>query len=234
MALRFYKTNYSHSIILNMNPFDYSQILIISALWGGFFLIHSFTASLTFKHWVASHFKTAMPAYRLIFNMLSGLLIVPILLLSYLWRSEPLWHWSPALYWITLTITAGTIVALYLSLRYYDMAEFMGTRQWRERNVQVEDQEQFVIGEFHRFVRHPWYTMAIILIWCRELDPIMLTSAVMLTLYFIVGSRLEERKLVQYHGEVYSQYSRRVPGLIPRPWRYLTSAGAEELLTKCR
>ncbi len=217
-----------------MNTELYNQIIIISLLWIGFFIIHSFTASLTLKRWIANHFKTLMSAYRLGFNLLSGVLIIPILLLSYSWRSEPLWHWSPLLFWITSGITAITIIAFYFSIRYYDMAEFMGTRQWRERNTQVEDQEQFVIGSFHRYVRHPWYTMGMILIWCRELDPIMLTNAIMLSLYFIIGSRLEERKLVQYHGEIYAQYSKRVPGLIPRPWRYLTKREANELLKRGR
>ncbi len=217
-----------------MNTELYNQIIIISLLWIGFFIIHSVTASLTLKRWIASHFNTLMPAYRLGFNLLSGVLIIPILLLSYSWRSEPLWHWSPPLFWITSGITAITIIALYFSLRYYDMPEFMGTRQWRERNSQVEDQEQFVIGVFHRYVRHPWYTMGITLIWCRELDPIMLTNAIMLTLYFIIGSRLEERKLVQYHGKVYADYSKCVPGLIPRPWRYLTKVEADELLMRAR
>ena len=217
-----------------MNTELYNQIIIISLLWIGFFIIHSFTASLTLKRWIANHFKTLMPAYRLGFNLFSGVLIIPILLLSYSWRSEPLWHWSPPLFWITSGITAITIIALYFSLRYYDMPEFMGTRQWRERNSQIEDQEQFVIGAFHRYVRHPWYTMGITLIWCRELDPIMLTNAIMLTLYFIIGSRLEERKLVQYHGKVYADYSKCVPGLIPRPWRYLTKVEADELLMRAR
>lgn len=211
---------------------DPTQIITIGLLWIGYFLIHSLTASLTLKRWVANHFGTLMPAYRLTFNFLSTVLLIPILLLSYNWRSEPLWHWSPLLFWLTLIITLITIIAFFISTRYYDMAEFMGTRQWRERNDQVEDQEQFVIGKFHRFVRHPWYTMAIIIIWCREMDPIMLTNAIMITLYLIIGSRLEERKLVQYHGEVYKHYCHHVPGLIPRPWRYLSSSEARKLMSQ--
>jgi len=215
-----------------MNTIDYSQILTIVSLWCGFFTIHSFTASLTLKQWVANHFIGVMPAYRLLFNGLSALLLVPILLLSYLWRSEPLWHWNTPLFWITTLISVITAIAFVISIRYYDMSEFIGSRQWRERISAVEDQEQFVIGDFHRYVRHPWYTMAIIIIWCRELDPIMLTSATMITLYFIIGSRLEERKLIQYHGEIYHHYQQLVPGLIPRPWRYLTRLEAVELINK--
>ena len=211
---------------------DSFQIMTIASLWLGYFLIHSVTASLNLKKWVASHYSQFMPAYRLAFNIFSTILIMPILWLSFSWSSEPLWRWSPAIFWFLQFISLLTVVAFYFSLRYYDMAEFMGTKQLSEHNTAVEDQEQFVIGEFHRFVRHPWYTMGIIIIWCRELDPVMLTSAVMLTLYFIVGSRLEERKLLQYHGDVYRQYIDRVPGLIPRPWRYLSRVQVKELLNK--
>lgn len=213
-----------------MSTIDHSHIITIVSLWGGFFAIHSFTASLTLKQWVANHFSGMMPAYRLIFNGLSTLLLIPILVLSYYWRSEPLWHWNTPLLWLTTLISVLTAIAFIISIRYYDMSEFMGTRQWRERISSVEDQEKFVIGDFHRYVRHPWYTMGIIIIWCRELDPIMLTNAIMITLYFIIGSRLEERKLIQYHGEIYQRYQQHVPGLIPRPWKYLSRSEAEVLI----
>jgi protein-S-isoprenylcysteine O-methyltransferase Ste14 len=213
-----------------MHMSDYSQIVTIISLWCGFFVIHSVTASLTLKQWVARNFNHLMPAYRLAFNALSALLLVPLLLLSYLWRSEPLWHWSPPLFWITTVITVLTIIAFIISIRYYDMSEFLGTHQWQRRIAAVEDQEQFVIGDFHRFVRHPWYSMAIILIWCREMDPIMLANAIMLTIYFIIGSRLEEKKLIHYHGKIYQHYQQKVPGLLPLPWKYLSKAEAESLI----
>ncbi|MDH3354276.1 MAG: hypothetical protein OEL79_03545 [Chromatiales bacterium] len=209
---------------------DYTQITVIVALWCGFFALHSLTASLTLKHWVANHYAGIMPAYRLIFNGLSTLLLIPLLLLSYSWRSEPLWQWNPPLFWITSLISAITVIAFIISIRYYDMSEFFGTRQWRKKVDAVEDQENFVIGDFHRYVRHPWYSMGIILIWCRELDLIMLTNAIMITLYFIIGSRLEERKLVQYHGKIYHRYQQKVPGLMPRPWKFLTRLEADELI----
>ncbi len=41
----------------------------------------------------------------------------------------------------------------------------------------------------------------------RDMNATMLLSIVMMTLYFVIGSRLEERKLIRYHGEVYSRYS---------------------------
>lgn len=217
---------------LDMSPADIFHVTLVGVLWLAFFLLHSFTASLTLKYWVARRFAKLMPAYRLMFNLLSALLLLPILLLSYHWRGELLWQWGPAVGGLMSIIAVATLVAFLFSLRYYDMAAFMGLRQWRERNARAEDQEQFVIGEFHRFVRHPWYTMAIVLIWCREPDLMMLTNAILITAYFVVGSRLEERKLLHYHGEIYRRYRQRVPALLPRPWRYLSRAEARELLQR--
>jgi len=40
----------------------------------------------------------------------------------------------------------------------------------------------------------------------------------------------EEKKLIAYHGEIYEHYRRKVPGLIPTPWRYLSKSQAKALL----
>ena len=40
-------------------------------------------------------------------------------------------------------------------------------------------------------------------------------------------ARLEEKKLLVYHGDTYRRYMARVPGLIPLPWKSLTAAEAE-------
>ncbi len=209
-----------------------TQIFILFSLWLVYFVLHSVMASLRLKSWVARHFSTLMPAYRLMFNTLSAILLLPILWLSFRWQGEPLWHWSTPIWWLMMMISVATVIAFFISLRYYDMDEFMGFKQWREGIDAVEDQEHFVIGDFHRFVRHPWYSMGIILVWSRELDPIMLTNAVMITLYFVIGSLFEERKLLRYHGDVYRQYRQRVPALIPRPWRFLTRQQAADLLAQ--
>ena len=58
----------------------------------------------------------------------------------------------------------------------------------------------------------------------------MLVSSVMMTIYFIIGSRLEEEKLLIYHGEVYRTYMKRVPGLIPLPGKSLTAQEAAALV----
>ena len=58
----------------------------------------------------------------------------------------------------------------------------------------------------------------------------LLVSAAAITLYFVVGSRLEERKLIAQYGKRYRDYIARVPGLMPLPWKYLTAKEAEEMI----
>jgi protein-S-isoprenylcysteine O-methyltransferase Ste14 len=79
-------------------------------------------------------------------------------------------------------------------------------------------------------VRHPWYFFGLVLIWTRDMSVTMLLSSTLITLYFVVGSWLEEKKLLVYHGDIYRRYMARVPGLIPLPWKFLTAEEAEALL----
>ncbi len=77
-----------------------------------------------------------------------------------------------------------------------------------------------IVTGLYRWVRHPLYTAGLLLIW---LTPVMTTSILALnlslTLYIIVGSRLEERRLLAEFGQAYADYQAAVPGLIPRPPR---------------
>ena len=61
-----------------------------------------------------------------------------------------------------------------------------------------------------------------------------LLSSVMITVYFIIGSHLEEKKLLVYHGDTYRRYMARVPGLIPLPWKSLSAEEADRLARKTR
>ncbi len=205
------------------------QALVLSVIWLIYFLIHSLTASLVAKEWVAKRTPYLIPAYRLLFNLAALLLLLPPLALIYLWQGPWLWQWSGLLAWLANGLALLAIGGFFWSLKYYDGAEFLGLRQWRERENRLEDQERLHISPLHRYVRHPWYALGLVIIWSRDMDGAFLVSAIMMTLYFIIGSRWEERKLIIYHGDRYRTYRQRVPGLIPLPWRYLTREEAKQL-----
>lgn len=206
-----------------------TDALLLALCWLLYFLFHSFTASLWLKRHIANRYPQLMPAYRLLFNLFALLLLLPPVALMYNLRGEYLWNWTGYSAWLANSLALLAILGFLWSLRYYDGMEFFGLRQWRADVRTVEDQEALHISPLHRFVRHPWYALALVLIWTRDMDPAFLLTAVLASLYFIIGSRLEERKLIEYHGDAYRHYRERVPGLIPLPWSFLNREEAEEL-----
>jgi protein-S-isoprenylcysteine O-methyltransferase Ste14 len=205
------------------------HLALLVAAWLGYFVLHSLLASLAVKRWTAARRPDWMPLYRLGFNALAVLLVLPPLWLTLTGPGPVLIAWTGVGAWIANGLAIAAIAGVLWSLRWYDGAAFLGLRQWRERIGAVADREGFAISPLHRWVRHPWYSLSLVLIWTRDMDPSFLTSAVLLTGYFVVGSRLEERKLIAFHGERYRRYRELVPGLLPLPWRHLTAAQARAL-----
>jgi methanethiol S-methyltransferase len=210
-----------------MNPF---YLVLLALLWLAYFAFHSLFASLWLKSRIAGHLPRLMPWYRLIFNTLAVILLLPPVILMWWLKGEALWHFDGLWNGLRFALMGLAIAGFAWSLRYYDGREFIGLRQIAEGQRDIRDQERLHISPLHRFVRHPWYSLGLVLVWTQAMDPARLLSALLISGYLVVGSRLEERKLMVYHGERYRRYSARVPGLIPLPGRHLTREEAQSLL----
>jgi protein-S-isoprenylcysteine O-methyltransferase Ste14 len=208
-----------------------TNLLWLAALWAVYGLIHSLLASLTLKRLVARHWPGLMPVYRLGFNLVAVILLIPPMWLAWKTGGAPVLVWGD-FQWLAWTLSALAAAGFLWTLGDYDGAEFLGLRQWRAQEKRVEDQENFHLSPLHRFVRHPWYFLGLVLVWARDLNTAEIVTAAMITAYFVIGSRLEERKLLVYHGEVYRRYMAAVPGIFPLPWRWLSRAEADALTGK--
>jgi protein-S-isoprenylcysteine O-methyltransferase Ste14 len=199
-----------------------TELLAIAAAWLAYGLIHSFLASTGTKAWVARHLPEWLPAYRLLYNVLAVVLLLPPLWLTYHHPGEALWSWPV---WISWPAALLAVAGFLWTLRWYDMKAFLGLKQWRCRDA--AEREGFILSPLHRYVRHPWYSLGLLFIWTRDLNAAWLTTAAVVTLYLALGSRLEEDKLIALYGDAYRRYRARVPGLIPMPGRHL---GRDEAL----
>ncbi|MCW8841228.1 MAG: hypothetical protein OQL05_00505 [Gammaproteobacteria bacterium] len=206
--------------------------LLIASVFVAYFVLHSLTASLWLKQRVARCCPALLPYYRLSYNLLAVVLALPLLYLAWRYPGEPLWQWRGIGAYLANGIALIAAITLLYSLRLYDMGEFLGLRQARGKVHEIRDMEHFQISPFHRYVRHPWYFLILVIIWSRDIATNQLLIYTLVTLYLVIGSRLEERKLIAYHGEVYQAYRRRVAGLIPLPWKILSKAQAEALLAR--
>lgn len=204
------------------------RLTAIALAWLAYFALHSALAAPAARAWFARRWPQFMPGYRAAYNAFAVLSLLPVLWLVYASPGEALWQWRGAWGWLANGIALAALVCFYLSTRAYDMGEFLGLRQLRARAGGAG--QTFTLSVFHRYVRHPWYSFALALIWTRDMNAPHLVSAVAISLYLFIGSRLEERKLVAQYGEKYRSYMARVPGLIPLPWKHLGAAEAAELL----
>ncbi len=206
--------------------------LVIIIIFLSYFLLHSLMASIMVKKWIAQKWPAIMPWYRIIFNAMAVILTIPLLVIMVLYPGEALWQWHGIGFVITSGLALMAVAGFVISLRHYDLSEFWGTRQLKEHNTSVHDQESFHISPFHRYVRHPWYFFSLVIIWTRDVSTVQLLVYSLVSAYFIFGSRLEEHKLIAYHGIVYRKYQQKVAGIFPLPWKILSAKQAEDLLNE--
>ena len=205
---------------------DMGELITIALAWLAYGALHSFAASHRVKGWMARWYPSLLPAYRLAYNLIAAVLLLPPLALTWRFRGPVLWDVPAAMEW------AGALLAVAgfaVSLRWYDGATFLGLRQWQRRVGPDDEREAFTLSPLHRHVRHPWYALGLLFLWTRDMNAAWLVTAASLTLYLVVGSRLEENKLIALYGEAYRRYRRQVPAFLPWPGRSLSRRKAKAL-----
>jgi protein-S-isoprenylcysteine O-methyltransferase Ste14 len=206
------------------------DLLWLALGWVAYAILHSLLAALGVKAWVTRRWPAFAPYYRLAFNLQSVILVLPLVWATYAIPGDWLWRWTGIGAWIANSLALMAVAGFVFSSGTYDMGEFLGLAPLREKRRDAVEHDGFRISPLHRYVRHPWYALGLVLIWTRDMTPPLLVSALAITLYFVIGSWLEERKLEVHFGTAYREYRHRVPGLIPLPWKRLTVAEAEELM----
>jgi protein-S-isoprenylcysteine O-methyltransferase Ste14 len=207
-----------------------AQLSILALLWFAYGALHSLLATLELQRRFAARWPNWRPLYRLFYNGVAIILLLPPVLLTFAWRGPLLWEWRGIGAWLADLLALAAGLGFLWTLRYYDLQAFLGLRQWRQGSQAGMAQEPFYLSPMHRYVRHPWYFFSLVILWTRAMDPALLLASAMITLYFVLGSRLEEGKLIVYYGDVYRRYRERVPALLPLPWRYLSQQEAAALL----
>lgn len=193
------------------------------AAYGG---LHSLLASRRVKQWSRQTFGAAADrAYRLVFNLLGGLTFLPVLAVPLLLPGRLLYVVKPPWLWLLLALQLVAILLLSIGIRQTGALEFLGLAQLFGSE---QGDREFVTAGLYRWVRHPLYSAGLLFIWAL---PRMTTSLLALNLsitaYLYLGSLHEERRLLREFGDRYARYQRRVPRLVPRPWRYGQEAPPE-------
>jgi len=131
---------------------------------------------------------------------------------------RPLWSWDGGWAVARGLGLAAALACFWLGARAYEGRAFLGLRQVADWTAgrparAPRFREDGILG----VVRHPWYTgTLVLLVFMLPWTDVNLAWRLVLGGYVVVGTELEERKLLAELGDTYAAYRRRVPRFFPR------------------
>ena len=187
--------------------------LIYGAAWLSFGILHSLLAG--------ERLTPLCGAYaRFVYNAIAVLHILGVFAVGH-WAfgGDDPFNMADAMIWALRVAHVAGWGLFAVALRYYDLGLLAGTKQIRQARAgkPEPDFEPLHLTGFHRYVRHPLYGAAFVILWTSALSPLGLATAFWGTLYLLAGTYFEERRLVRLYGETYKTYREQVPAFLP--WR---------------
>ncbi len=188
------------------------------ACWGA---LHSALISPSWMRLVSLRLPRLCPWYRLGYNAMAVLTILPLLYFKHALAGEALLSWSGPLVFPRFLLLGGAVWLFWAGARAYDLSVVGGLAQLRSScsfagsPYAADLHTSGILGR----VRHPWYGGALLLLWTRTgvFDAAELVTSLVLTGYVLIGTRLEERKLLHVHGQAYKDYQLSTPRFFPWP-----------------
>lgn len=157
--------------------------------------------------------------YRMIYNLLSlaGLAMVLIVGKESLSSHSFSAFNNPTLMLAFEAVRIVGIAMMVFAFSSYDVGRFAGITQIISgESLGSAETEPFQRSGLNHWVRHPLYTGAFLVLWAGAASCFGLWTAVWASLYIVIGSVFEERKLVSIYGADYTNYQKEVPRFFPR------------------
>jgi protein-S-isoprenylcysteine O-methyltransferase Ste14 len=192
------------------------QAFLINVLLLGIFAVqHSVMARPTFKRWWTK--IVPAPVERSTYVLFSS---VALILLFWKWRpmGGVIWNVQDAAGSAVLVgLAASGWLLVLVSTFLINHFDLFGLRQVHlYLRGEAYTRLRFQTPGPYKMVRHPLYVGWLLAFWATPTMTVAhLVFAIATTAYILVAIQLEERNLVDVHGELYVEYSRRVPMLIP-------------------
>jgi protein-S-isoprenylcysteine O-methyltransferase Ste14 len=183
--------------------------------------LHSALISITVTEYVKRRLGSGFRFYRLFYSAVSVATLIPLGWYSRRIGGTPLFSWDGPLAIVPVLLLTAGVYLFVVGGRNYSWAKLLGIAQIRAGRADrsASGGDSFVVSGLHRFVRHPWYLGGIMIVWVQELSLPTILINMVICAYFIIGSFLEERKLVREFGDAYREYQRTVSMLFP--WRWI-------------
>lgn len=192
------------------------DILLYAFLWFLFAAKHSLLARVA----VQAKLEEFLGAwYRLIYNAVALVTIILVYLAGHLLLANQTFSFldNSIGTFLSLAIQVAGLITLLVAIKQYDIGRFTGITQVRTgERLSEATHEPLQQRGLNRWVRHPLYTGAFLVLWGGAGSTLGLWTAVWGSLYLVIGTRFEERKLIGLYQDNYREYQQQVPRYFPR------------------
>jgi protein-S-isoprenylcysteine O-methyltransferase Ste14 len=180
-------------------------------------VIHSLLATDRVKRLAVRLLGDGAPRwYRLGYNAFAVVSLLPLAALVARTTGRDVWVIPKPLVYLTSAVQFVCLAGMVWTIRLVGAGDMAGLGAIRNRPTIA--QGGLVIRGPYRIVRHPLYSFGLGLIW---LAPAMTTTGLVVSLvfsaYLMIGTIVEEHRLVREFGDEYEDYRSRTPRLIPWP-----------------
>jgi protein-S-isoprenylcysteine O-methyltransferase Ste14 len=200
-------------------PIQNAAYLFVAMLF--FAIVHSLTAGSGLKNILAKILGEAAAAgwYRVTYNLISAFTLIPVGVLLFWLPDEGLYQVGVPFNSILRVLQVLSIGGAAVSLVSTDLWRFAGLSQalgHLSGNPIDSSSENLTVTGMYRLVRHPLYLFSLGFLWFSpRLTWNGLFCNVAATLYFVIGSVVEEKRLEKQFGAVYRDYRKSIPWLLP-------------------
>lgn len=192
--------------------------LLIALMWMTYCLLHSFLISTSFTNQLTRLLKNYYAFYRIFFVSFSLALLIPLIRYTNQSDSNIIITYSPPLNILRYILILGSLSMFFWAFFIdYDSLSFFGIRQILNfgKTKKVNPSEDLKRNGLLGIVRHPMYFALIVYLWCQTFTVTGIIVNIVLTFYIIMGTIIEEKKLILEFGDTYVKYQQEVPMLIP-------------------
>lgn len=191
-----------------------NQHIYLIIYWILFCLLHSLLANPSWKNFMSRVWGQHFKYYRLIYSIFAAVTLSAVVFYHFTIISPDLFRVS---FWVkilalALGLTGAIVMGISIKKYFFYLS---GIDVLFKKPVGVSILQQ---GGLHKYVRHPLYMGTLLVVWAVFfLFPQLnhLIGCCIITLYTLIGIKLEEQKLHKEFGEAYKEYASKVPRLIP-------------------
>ncbi|TKB25101.1 isoprenylcysteine carboxylmethyltransferase family protein [Desulfopila sp. IMCC35006] len=196
--------------------------VLLSILWIAWCTMHSILIDASILRHIKTHVPRLTRYYRLLYNGLSAITLVPLIIMTKMAGGPVVVNWEGNAVFVRVSFLVTALLLFRGGAQKYDLQYFLGLKQLQtgEEHLLLSEKEEFLETGVFGITRHPWYLGSLLFLWSMLAEyplPVFLAVCI-LSVYLVIGTMLEERKIVTQYGERYRRYRQRVSMLFPWKW----------------